>query len=97
MLDFLKELGIEDKTIDILNNKYYDNILYSLTCNEYEINKIIDYFNNVGITCIDELLINHIDLFLETKENIENSFNKYDMNILIPTLNSNPQVIRNII
>lgn len=97
MIDFLKELGIEDKTIDIINNKYHDNILYSINCNEYEINKIINYLRNVGVTCIDELLINYIDIFFKDEEEIRNSFNKYDINILIPTINSNPHIIKNII
>ena len=97
MIDFLKDSGIEDKVIAILNNKYYDNILYSINCNEYEIKRIIDYLRSIGINCIDELLIDHINLFLQPLENIENIFNKTDINSLVSSINNNPDIIDNII
>lgn len=66
MIDFLKKTNInEDILIEIIKNNN-PSALSSLSINEEECVKIINYMKEIGFTCIDELLINRIDLFLSS-------------------------------
>lgn len=71
MIDFLKEYGIKQETIDVLNNKYFDSMLFNINNNELEIEKIINYLKTSGINYIDNLLINNTELFLLTYQEVK--------------------------
>ena len=77
MLDFLKDCGIKQEIIDYLENKLFESTQYCINCNEIEIKKIIKYFRSIGIKCIDDIILNNLDLFLLTSSEIEEKFNKY--------------------
>ena len=89
MIDFLEDVGISKNIIFILYNKFYDNILYSINCNEEEIKKIIPYLRSIGIICIDDLLINYINLFLSNYKDIKNMFNKCNLEQMVKEINEN--------
>lgn len=93
MLDFLKECGIKNEIIVSLESKLFDNMQFNLNCNELEIKKIINYFNEIGITCTDDLLLNNIDLFLFTFSQIKEKFDKYDIPKLVELINNDYEVI----
>ena len=93
MIDFLKDYGIKNETIDELNNKYFDSMLFNINNNELEIAKIINYFKTLGITCIDELLIENTELFLLTFDEVKTKITKYDINKLAESLNQDYHVI----
>lgn len=92
MLDFLKECGISDTTINLLNQKYPAE-LFDLNCNKKEIIKIIDYFRNIGINNIDELLIYETMIFYKTFDFIKDKFSKYDFLDLVSKINDNYEEI----
>ena len=61
MIDFLKKTNInEDILIEIIKNNNPSS-LSSLSINEEECVKIINYMKEIGLTCIDELLIKLVD------------------------------------
>ena len=93
MLDFLKDCGIKQEIIDYLENKLFENTQYCINCNEIEIKKIIKYFRSIGIKCIDDIILNNLDLFLLTSSEIEEKFNKYDIPRLVELINNNYEVI----
>lgn len=93
MLDFLKDCGIKQEIIDYLENKLFENTQYCINCNEIEIKKIIKYFRSIGIKCIDDIILNNLDLFLLTSLEIEEKFNKYDIPRLVELINNNYEVI----
>ena len=83
MLDFLIDCGIEDGVIKDLKKTYSDGNIYNLNNNEFEVVKIIDYFREIGIEYIDELLIFNLEVFLCKFDEVFEKFNRYDIKFVI--------------
>lgn len=87
MIDFLKDYGISDNVFqEILNVNVSANI-YNLSCNKEEVIKIIEFFKNIGINDIGQLLIYKIDLFFMTFDDVMKMFNNQDVNLLVQKIN----------
>lgn len=87
MIDFLKKANISDEVILSIMNNYNDAILYNLSCNADNCLEIINYLKELNIEVIDELLLNRIDLFLNTKEDIVKKFSKYNIPLVVDLIN----------
>ena len=87
MIGFLKELGFSEKTLSdiILNND--DSILYSVSLNEQNIEKIIKYMRNIGIKNIDSILIYHIEIFILTFSDFIKKISKFNIPLLVESIN----------
>ena len=96
MIEFLKEYGISDNTVDELNNTLFDSMLFNIDNNELEIKKIINYFNEIGIKCIDELLLYDIELFLLPFSQVKDKFEKHDVAKLVEMINNDYEMISQI-
>lgn len=78
-MNYLLELGINEKTIKNIIDHYGEAISLSIECNEENITNIIKYFYQIGIKNIDQLLIYEMDIFLTDFEKIKNKFDKVDL------------------
>lgn len=88
MIDFLKKTNInEDILIKIIKNNN-PSALSSLSINEEECIKIINYMKEIGLTCIDELLINRIDLFLSSFDKFIKKLSKFNIPVLVQLVNT---------
>lgn len=87
MIDFLKNANISDEVILSMINNYNDATLYNLSCNDDNCLEIINYLKELNIEVIDELLINRIDLFLNTKEDLVKKFSKYNIPLVVDLIN----------
>lgn len=88
MIDFLKKTNInEDILIEIIKNNNPSS-LSSLSINEEECVKIINYMKEIGLTCIDELLINRIDLFLSSFDKFIKKLSKFNIPVLVQLVNT---------
>lgn len=88
MIDFLKKINIkEDVLIEIIKNNN-PSALSSLSINEDECLKIINYMREIGIACIDELLINRIDLFLSSFDKFIKKLSKFNIPVLVQLVNT---------
>ena len=87
MIDFLKEVGIEEEVIKDLELSYSEANLYNLNSHEVEVLKIINYFREIGIEYIDELLIDNLNIFFLSYDEIVVKFNKYNISKLVETIN----------
>lgn len=94
MIDFMKELGISEVVISDITNTYSDSVLFSLSCNRFEIGKIISYFKDLGIVNINEIVSNNLDFFFQTFNDVKALFMKYDIKRLVELINSNSEVIK---
>ena len=97
MIDFLLDYNISEDTIKALEKKYNKELLYIFNCNEYEIKKIIIYLKSLNINCIDNILIDYIEIFLKTYNEFINLFNKYDINKLVELINKDYHVLDEIL
>ena len=88
MIDFLKKINIkEDVLIEIIKNNN-PSALSSLSINEDECLKIINYMRKIGIACIDELLINRIDLFLSSFNKFIKKLSKFNIPVFVQLVNT---------
>ena len=92
MIDRLLEYGISDATIDQI--KEIDFLKYDFEVNIEDAINIINYLKSINIKHIDELLLNSPDLFFKTKEDIEDLFNKKDINEIVKLINEDCSNIR---
>ena len=96
MIDFLNECNISGETIKRLEKICSKETLYNLYCNEYQIKDIINYFNSIGIKCIDEILINYTGIFIDTLEDIKGMFENKNIDSLVEMINNDYRVIENL-
>lgn len=97
MIDFLEECNISRDTINEINAINYPANIYNFSCHKKEVIDIINYFNSIGLTCIDELLLYKLNIFLLTKEEIANKLNRYLLEEIVKLLNSNYEMIDTIL
>lgn len=88
MIDFLKQINIKENIlIEIIKNNN-PSTLSSLVVNEDECLKIINYMKEIGFTCIDDLLINRIDLFLSSFDKFVKKLSKFNIPVLVQLVNT---------
>ncbi len=88
-MEFLKEHGFNDNDIkDIIDNNY-PNYIENIKLNHENVLTIIDYLLGIGIEreTIKELFMYQIGLFFKTKEEIESSFDEYEIESIVKSLN----------
>ena len=77
MTDFLVISGIDLRVIEQLKKE--PSIIYDLYCNKEECIKIIRLLKMLGIKNINELILYKTRLFLKTKDEILEFFNKNNL------------------
>ena len=87
MLEFLKNIGINDRTILKMINENSEAVIQDLECNSDNAVDIINYLKELNIKVIDELLVDRIDLFLKTKREIMKLFSKFNIAGLVKEIN----------
>ena len=93
MIDFLKKANINDEIlVEIIKNNN-SSALSSLVINEDECLKIIEYMKNIGFTCIDDLLINRIDLFLSSINKFIKKLSKFNIPVFVELVNTDYAII----
>ena len=88
-MNFLKEQGFTDKDIKDITDSNYENILENIKLNHENVQSIIDYLLGIGIEreTLKELFMYQIGLFFKTKEEIQTSFDEYEIDSIVKSLN----------
>lgn len=86
--NYLIDLGFDLNTIELIKENNSLPLYEALIFNEYECIKIISYLRKLGITCIKELLIYRIDLFISSYDEVLNLFKNVNQDI-INSINKN--------
>ena len=84
-MEFLIILGIKIDTINKLEQN--PSFVFDLVANKEECSRIISYLKFIGIKNIDDLILYRQDLFLKTKEEVANLFNRTEMRYIIDKIN----------
>ena len=96
---FLLLFGLNNKyntiiiSINEINVKLDNTILYNLNCNMKNVLEIINYLRSIGIINIKDLIIYKTDLFLDNKDDIINLFSKFNIDDIVNKINNNYEVI----
>ena len=97
MIQDIELIGVGKNLIEkLMKNLEYDEVL-CLACNHENVKKIIDFFKNIGIRNIDELLLNRYYIFLKDSDSIINTFNNIDLVNTILKINDSYEYIDEII
>ncbi len=88
-MNYLKEYGYSEEEIQEILNYNYPNIITNLTLNQDEVQKIIDYLLGIGIEkeSIKELFMYQVGLFFKTIDEIKTSFDEYELDSIVKSLN----------
>ena len=78
---------ITDEVIEQIRENNDSSIIQSVIYNEQNVGKIINYFKEINIEVIDELLISRPELFTVDISKIKSEINKYNVEILVNLIN----------
>lgn len=76
MIDYLKEYGITDETIEELPKLYYEELIDSLSINQFAVRKVIEYLRDLGIKDFNKLILFNLPVFLANCSYIKECFEK---------------------
>lgn len=88
-MEFLKEFSFTDLDIDEIIKYNYRHIIDNMVLNQENIKEIIDYLIGIGIEkdVIKEIFMYQVSLFFKTKEEIKMSFDEYELDSIVKSVN----------
>ena len=94
-MDFLKQKGFTDLEIKEIIDNNYENVLTNLNTNQSNVLEIVEYLLNIGVEkrTIKEIFMYQVGLFFKTKEEIEMSFDEYELESVVKSLNYDPDSV----
>lgn len=95
-MKFLLDLGIKEKTINSIYTKYDEGVIDNFKVEEDNVEEVINYFREIGIVDIDNLLIFDLTIFTKDVDYIKKCFNKHDIKELVKFINEDLTTIVNI-
>ena len=88
-MEYLKDVGFSEVDIKDILNSNASNIIKNLELNKDNIIKIVKYLFEIGIekTTIKEIFVEQVNLFFKTKDEISKSFDEYEIDSIVKSLN----------
>ena len=88
-MDFLKQLGYTEQDINDFKDYNYDYTLDNIIINKEKVEDIIEYLLSIGIerNTIKEIFMYQVGLFFKSKEEIKASFDEYEIDSIVKSLN----------
>lgn len=88
-MEYLKELGFSDLDLKDIKNNNDLNVIANLELNKNNIIEIVKYLLEIGIeqNTIKDIFVEQINLFFKTKKEIQISFDEYEIDSIVKSLN----------
>ena len=88
-MEYLKNLSFTDSDVEEVVNANYPYIIENLKLNSKNVIEIVSYLLEIGIekNAIKEIFINQVSLFFKTKKEIQTSFDEYEIDTVVKSLN----------
>jgi len=88
-MEFLMKYNITNEEISKIEEANSENTLKNIKMNLENVNAIIDYLINLGITTetLKDLFVYQIGMFFKTKPEIEQVFDEYEIDSIVKSLN----------
>ena len=88
-MEYLKNLGFSENDISDIKNNNYSNIIDNLELNKNNIIEIVGYLFEIGLekSTIKDIFVEQINLFFKTKDEIKGSFDEYEIDSIVKSLN----------
>jgi hypothetical protein len=88
MLNYLLDLQFSPEQIHDINEKLEDNILISLEISKNIVIDTLNYYKEIGIKDLYNLIINRPDLVLIKREDIEKTISKVTNKLFVNLVNN---------
>ena len=86
-MEFLLPFGITKETIAQVIKNNDETLIENLICDQEMVINNLNYFKEIGIKRINDLLIERTDLFLEPTEILKEKLDKFNLNVLSELVN----------
>ncbi len=88
-MEFLHDLGFSDLDIEEIEKYNYPYILDNIVLNQEKIIDIVKYLFEIGLEkrTIKEIFMYQMSFMFKTKDEIQKSFDEYEMDSIIKSLN----------
>ena len=88
-MEYLIDLGFTDYDISDIKNDNESNIIKNLELNKDNVIEIIKYLMEIGLekTTIKDIFRNQVNLFFKTLNEIKKSFDEYEIDTIVKSLN----------
>ena len=86
-MNFLLDLGIKQNTINSIKTKYDEGVIDNFRVEEDNVEEVINYFREIGIVDIDNLLIFDLTIFTKDIDYVKECFNKYNLKEVVKLIN----------
>ena len=85
MIYFLKDYGISENTINKLSLN--PNTVFNIDVNKKDCIEIITLLKSLEIKNIEDIMLYNLNLFFNTKEEVQEMFNKHNIKELVVSIN----------
>ncbi len=86
-MEFLLPFGITKETIAQVIKNNDETLIENLICDQEMVINNLNYFKEIGIKRINDLLIERTDLFLVPTEILKEKLDKFNLNVLSELVN----------
>lgn len=95
-MNFLLEYGIKKETIEKIKEIKDDSEVFYCLTQKDNVTKVINYLRSINVKNIDDILLNRLELFYVPVNKIKESFEKYNINVLVQLLNEDINILNNV-
>ncbi len=92
-MDFLKDLGISNKTIKKIKDNNLPSVIRQFIADRENAIEIIKYMQKINIQVIDDLLIRRIEIFSIEYDKVKKAFDNYNTEVLVALINEDISAI----
>ena len=86
-MEFLLPFGITKETIAQVIKNNDETLIENLICDQEMVINNLNYFKEIGIKRVNDLLIERTDLFLVPTEILKEKLDKFNLNVLSELVN----------
>ena len=88
MLNYLLDLNISPEEIYDINHTLNEDVITSLELSKSIVIETLNYYKELGITNLSNIIINRPDLVLIKKDDVKESVSKMDKELFISLINN---------
>lgn len=88
-MEFLKNLGFSDLDIEEIKNANSEYVIDNIELNKVEVASIVKYLLEIGIEkdAVKDIFKEQVNMFFKTKAEISESFDEYEIDTIVKSLN----------
>ncbi len=92
-MEYLEKYGIPNNIIEEIRMKYDEIVIENMRIEQWNVEKVIQYFQEIGIIPINEIILNHPNIFLKDINQVMKAFKKYKIKEIVDKINIDSNTI----